>query len=242
MEKIINGNKINYIDYGQGKAIVLLHGWGQNIEMMKFLADRLEGRKIIIDFPGFGKSPEPSISFDVKDYTNMLHEFLLSIGVNKPVLIGHSFGGRISIKYGSIYDVERIILFGSPCIRVEKKPDFKQKIYKYTKHTLLGPIIRELIASPDYKAASKIMRETLVKVVNEDLLDDAKKISVPTLLIWGDHDEAVPIDLARKQVESMKDAALIELQGSHYAYLENLDTVSCIVNSFNYPKIKQLKK
>ena len=242
MEKIIDNNKINYIDYGEGKEIVLLHGWGQNIEMMKFLGDRLKGRKIIIDFPGFGKSPEPNIAFSVIDYARLLNKLLVSLNVNKPILIGHSFGGRVSIKYASIFDVERIVLFGSPCIRVIKPLTIKQKIYNKTKHTFIGPLIRNMVASPDYKNASKIMRETLVKVVNEDLLNDAKKISVPTLLIWGDHDEAVPIELARKQAENMTNAAVIELKGSHYAYLENLDYVSTIVNSFNYPKIKQLKK
>ena len=57
----IGKNNINYIQYGKGSDVVLLHGWGQNIEMMKILGDKILNHRItIIDFPGFGKSPEPN--------------------------------------------------------------------------------------------------------------------------------------------------------------------------------------
>ncbi|MBR1416534.1 MAG: alpha/beta hydrolase [Bacilli bacterium] len=242
MKKIIDNIEINYIEYGEGKPIVLLHGWGQNIQMMKFLGDKLNGKKIIIDFPGFGESMEPLSPFSVGDYSNLLYDFLLELGVDNPTLIGHSFGGRVSIKYASIHKCDRVILFGSPCIRYQKDPSRKEKLYKLFKNTIFGPMIMGIVASPDYKNASKIMRETLVKVVNEDLLEDAKKIDAPTLLIWGNNDKAVPIELARKQAENMKNAAVIELNGTHYAYIENLNLVASIVNEFVYPKARILKK
>ena len=45
--KHIKGVDINYIEYGEGTDIVLLHGWGQNIEMMKPVGDKLKGHIII---------------------------------------------------------------------------------------------------------------------------------------------------------------------------------------------------
>ena len=63
---------VNYIQYGEGKDIILLHGWGQNIEMMKPIGDNLAGnfRITIIDFPGFGESEEPSEAWNISDYAN----------------------------------------------------------------------------------------------------------------------------------------------------------------------------
>ena len=61
MQIKVQGLNVNYIQYGKGKDILLLHGWGQNIEMMKPLGDAFcdRFRITIIDFPGFGQSDEP---------------------------------------------------------------------------------------------------------------------------------------------------------------------------------------
>ena len=88
------------------------------------------------------------------------------------------------------------------------------------------------MGSSDYRAASGIMREILVGVVNTDLRDDAKKIKVPTLLIWGDQDDEAPLNEAKELEKIMVDAALIVLPGTHYAYLENLPQVVNILNNF----------
>ena len=123
MIKKIKNININYTQYGKGKDVVLLHGWGQNIQMMdpigKNLCDNF--RITILDFPGFGSSDIPEFAYTISDYTNILHEFLESLMIDNPILIGHSFGGRIAISYASIYQVEKLVLFGSPFVVSEKK-------------------------------------------------------------------------------------------------------------------------
>ena len=61
MECIIDKLKINYADEGQGDAVLILHGWGSNIEAFNYIANELkEKRRIIrVDMPGFGKSDIP---------------------------------------------------------------------------------------------------------------------------------------------------------------------------------------
>ena len=128
MFKVIKNIRINYKSYGSGEDIVLLHGWGQNIEMMEPLAKKIPDHRItIIDLPGFGLSNEPDEAYSVYDYTEFLHEFFKEMGIKKPTLIGHSFGGRLSIIYASKYDTKRIVLLGSPCVRHEHK-SFKQSL------------------------------------------------------------------------------------------------------------------
>lgn len=230
--------EVNYIQYGEGKDILLLHGWGQNIEMMKPIGDALKDRFriTILDFPGFGESDEPKEKWTIEKYSNMLEEFVKLVGIKKPIVMGHSFGGRVAIRYSSRNPIEKLVLFGSPCIRIEEKLSLSVRILKKLK-TLpglnnFGEYMKKYIGSRDYKAASPIMRQTLVEVVNEDLSKYAREIEEPTLLIWGEYDTEAPVNEARELEKIMLDAALIVLPGTHYAYLENLQQVINILNSF----------
>ena len=229
---------VNYIQYGEGKDILLLHGWGQNIEMMKMLGDNFSDRFriTILDFPGFGFSEEPSESWNIKDYADMLEEFINELDIKKPIIMGHSFGGRVAIRYSADHVVEKIVLFGSPCVREDTELPLNVKILKGIKKLpgmdKIGEFAKNFIGSRDYKAASPIMRQTLVNVVNEDLSKYAKEIDCPTLLIWGENDLEAPVSDAKILEGIMVDAALIVLPGTHYAYIENLGQVVNILNNF----------
>lgn len=238
MEVNVKGLKINYIQYGKGKDIVLLHGWGQNIEMMQPLGDPFSDRYriTILDLPGFGKSDEPKEAWTISNYNEMLEEFLSLLNVKKPIMIGHSFGGRLAIRYSAEHPIEKLVLFGSPCIRIKEELPVTVKILKSLKQVPgldnLGEYMKKYIGSRDYKAASPIMRKTLVEVVNEDLSVYAREIEEPTLLIWGDQDTEAPVREAKELEKIMIDAGLILLPGTHYAYLENLPRVINILESF----------
>lgn len=230
--------EINYIQYGSGKDILLLHGWGQNIEMMKPIGDNFcdKFRITILDLPGFGESEEPNTPWTIGNYEDFLESFVKEVKLKKPIVIGHSFGGRLAIRYSSINPVEKVVLFGSPCIREDEELSLSVKFLKKVKQLpgmdKIGEYMKQYIGSRDYKAASPVMRQTLVEVVNEDLSKYAKEIEEPTLLIWGENDTEAPLEDAKKLESIMIDAALIVLPGTHYAYLENLPQVVNILNSF----------
>ena len=244
MQIKVQGLNVNYIQYGKGKDILLLHGWGQNIEMMKPLGDNFcdRFRVTILDFPGFGESEEPHDTWTIEKYSLMLEDFANQLGIKKPIVMGHSFGGRVAIRFSARNPIEKLILFGSPCIRIQEELPLKVRILKKLK-TLpgmnkIGEFMKQYIGSRDYKAASPIMRQTLVEVVNEDLSKYAREIEEPTLLIWGEQDTEAPVSEARELEKIMMDAALIILPGTHYAYLENLPRVESILDSFFKEKIE----
>jgi pimeloyl-ACP methyl ester carboxylesterase len=242
MFKKVRNIRVNYKQYGEGEDIVLLHGWGQNIEMMDFIGRNLKNSHItIFDLPGFGNASEPGYSMNVTDYADWVKAVLDLMKIKNPILIGHSFGGRVAVKYASKYPTDKVVLLGTPIIRKRKKPNLQERFYKVVKHTPLGEAVKKKIGSDDYNNASNIMREILVKVVNEDLSRNAKKITAPTLLFAGTHDTAVSLEDTYKIAEQMNNAAVIELNGTHYAYLENLNQTCIIINEFINPS-KQLKK
>ena len=234
----IKSININYIQYGEGKDIVLLHGWGQNIEMMKPIGDNLcdRFRITILDLPGFGESDEPNDIWNISDYSDMLEEFINKLKIKKPIIMGHSFGGRVAIRYSSNHPVEKLVLFGAPCIRIQEELPLHIKVLKTLKKIPglndFGEYMKKYIGSRDYKAASPVMRQILVNVVNEDLSKYAREIEEPTLLIWGENDTEAPVNDARELEKIMIDAGLIILPGTHYAYLENLPQVISILNNF----------
>lgn len=232
---------INYKDYGKkdGNAIVYLHGWGQNIEMMEPIANPFEksNRLIILDLPGFGASEEPKEVWSIEDYADMVHELLKELNVEKPNMIGHSFGGKITLMYASKYEVNRIILLASPYKKSTKKPSLKVRILKKMKNIPgLGGIaekIKSKMGSTDYKNASPTMRNILVKHINTDIVEDIKKITCPSFIIWGDKDDAVPVSDAYDLEKIIKDSGLTIYEGcTHYAYLERLDKTNAIIASF----------
>lgn len=238
---LINNVEVYYERYNEKNknTLVFIHGWGQNTEMMMPIAKPfIETHDVIlIDLPGFGKSGDLDKPWEVIDYVEMLHTLLKNLNVKNPTLIGHSYGGKISLLYASKYEVKKLILFGSPFKKEIEKVSLKLKTLRALKKVpglnKLEEFAKKHIGSTDYRNASPILRETLVKTVNLDITEDVKKIEVPTLLVWGTNDEAVDIKRAYELEKLIKDAGLVVYEGAtHYAYLENLGQTINVMNSF----------
>ena len=213
------GIKVNYKDFGQKdkSPIVYLHGWGQNIAMMEPIAKPFTEthRLVSLDVPGFGNSDEPEEAWDLEEYVNMLKALLDYLGIKKPNLIGHSFGGKISILYASKYDTERLILLSSPFNIKLKTPSLKVRVLKKAK------------SIPGLGKLAEKMKQHIGSTEN------AKQIKCPTFIIWGDKDEAVPVADAYELEKLIPDSGLTIYEGcTHYAYLERLGQTNSIIKSF----------
>ncbi len=241
MEIIINNTKINYIFYDNKSKtnLVFLHGWGQNIEMMMGVAKPFckKYNVLILDLPGFGESNEPTEVWSVYDYANMLDELLKKLNIKNPILIGHSFGGKVSLCYAIKYNPKKIVLLASPFKKKITKETLKVKIYKSIKKIpglkWLENYVKKHVGSTDYKNASEMMRKILVNHVNLDLSEDVSKIKCPTLLIWGTNDDAVPIEDGYELEKMISNCGIVVYEGcTHYAYIERLNQTIRVLDSF----------
>lgn len=240
MEEIIKNVKINYKLYGNGEdTIVLLHGWGQNIQMMEPIGNNFikEYQVLIIDLPGFGSSDEPDDIWSMYDYVECIHELIEKLKIKNPILMGHSFGGKISLIYASKYEVKKLVLFASPFKKEIKKLSLKTKILKTAKKVpglnKLEGFAKKHIGSRDYREASDFMRKILVEHVNLDITEDVKKITCPTLIIWGTEDMEVPVERAYELESLIKDSGVVVYEGcTHYAYIERLGQTINVLRSF----------
>ncbi len=252
MNRTINGIKINYEEKGEGELIVLLHGWGSNIKLFANLIDLLSKKYKVVamDMPGFGESQEPPSAWCVDDYADFVIEFLKAYNTDKVMLLGHSFGGRVIIKLNSRenlpFEISKVILVDSAGILPPKtnKKSFRTRWYKFCR-TILSTKIMQKIApealeklrvkygSADYVAASPLMRQVLVKTVNEDLEPLLPNIKCPTLLVWGVNDTATPLSDGEKMEKLIPDAGLVKLENAgHYSFLEQQYTFNRVMCSF----------
>ena len=251
MDCIIDGMKIHYIEDGQGPAVLFLHGWGSNAhafdQVCGLVSDRY--RMIRMDFPGFGESGELTEPWNVDDYVNITIKFIRQLGLDSVNLIGHSFGGRVIIKMHTRelpFRIERIMLVDSAGIIPPKnlKKEARIKVFKAGKKVLsLKPVekmfpdalenFRGKFGSADYKNASGPLRDTMVRVINEDLTGYLKEIKAPTLLIWGDQDDATPLRDAEIMKREIPDAGLFVIKGAgHFSFLKDPYVVAEAMKNF----------
>lgn len=227
-----NYGKIYYDIIGQGDYLVFLHGWGQDHTTFNHLYDELKKqyRILVIDLLGFGKSDEPSVALSLDRYAQTIYELFRFLDINDPIVIGHSLGGRIAIKYCVKYQkVKGLILVSSAGIKPRRTFKYYLKIYhykikknffKFFKFTKRLQKLQQASGSNDFRQASPIMKRTLSLVVNEDLKKILKRIDVPTLLLWGINDEVTPYSDALMFEKSIKNSSLITFYNSaHFPYL-----------------------
>lgn len=251
LETVVNGIRVNYEVMGQGQTVLLLHGWASSLEPYRRLMNQLSAkyRVIALDFPGMGGSQEPNEPWDVDGFADFVLAFLEQFRLDRLSLVGHSYGGRVIIKLANRqlpFAIDKIVLIDSAGIKppASKKKSLRQRIYKLGKWFLsLKPVakcfpgalekLRVRFGSADYAAASPMMRQCLVRAVNEDLSHLLPGIHAPTLLVWGDLDTATPISDARQMEKAIPNAGLAVIPGTgHFSFVENPQLFARIMASY----------
>lgn len=238
---LVDNVNINYKIIGDGNIpIILLHGWGVDsdkyISTAKYLS-QMANRKwqiVIPDLPGFGKSDNPQSDWGVDEYTEFVEKFLQCINSKGSpwIIIGHSFGGRIAIKFAAKYSekINTLILTGAAGIK--HKPNLKQKIFylfaKIGKIIFSLPLMKRLEKSAqkllyraacenDYYSAKGVMKDSFKKVIHEDLIDCLEEIKTPTLLVWGRNDHSTPLEDAYIMKEKIVNSQLEIIDGANHS-------------------------
>lgn len=247
-EKItVGGLEAAHAVTGDGPAVLALHGWGASLDSFWPVAVSLGARGFrvyALDLPGFGQSAPPPEPWGVPEYAEFVVAYLDAQHLARVHLLGHSFGGRISLILGADYPdrVDKIVLANSAGVRPPENP-LRDVAVKAAKSVLSLPGLNRLyepvrrkayeqLGATDYLEAGAL-RETFVKVIEQDLLPYAMRISRPTLLIWGDRDEDTPVWQARQLEKAIPDAGLVIFPGAgHYSFLDRPADYLRVVHHF----------
>ncbi|MEK7665246.1 MAG: alpha/beta hydrolase [Patescibacteria group bacterium] len=227
MEITINGIKTNYQIFGEGlpaqagKPFLILHGWGSSSERWQAVGEHLSqfGHMVIIpDLPGFGASDAPKVPWNLNKYVNWAEQFIKELNLNDFYLLGHSFGGALAFKIAvkHVQDIKKLFLISAACVRKKTpKKNIFTKISKVVKIFYFFPyynlfrkaVYKFIIRKSDYIYFEGIMKETYLNIVSEDLSLYLSFIKTPTVIIWGQEDEATPLEngyFIAKQIKNSK--------------------------------------
>lgn len=236
---------MNYIKVGEGKDfVVFLHGWAADLNSFYWLKNIYNDKVMLfVDFAGFGKTPEPTKPYFVSDYVVELKQLLDSFEIESLYLVGHSFGGRVAIKYSCFYQncytKFKLCLIDSAGVIPRRNLIYYYKVWKYKRlkkkanNSIRTQNMIMKMGSNDYKKLSKIMKQTFVNVVNEDLIPYAKHIKTETKLIWGEKDKETKIYMAKKLNRAIKNSKLYILEkAGHFSFLDNKSDFLILLDTF----------
>lgn len=235
---------------GDGRPVLALHGWGGSIKSFLPVAEQLAALNYcvhVLDLPGFGQSSVPPDVWGVADYMQFVLSYLDAQGLSQVDILGHSFGGRISLMLAAEHPsrVRKMVLADSAGLRTP--PSLGQmarttvaRAVRQSLETIGMNGIRTRLqhwfnrryASEDFLNAGPL-RETFIRVIGEDLTPFAVRVQAPTVLIWGDQDQDTPLWQGQKLEQLIPDAGLVVFPGAgHFSYLDRLPEYIRIVDHF----------
>jgi len=247
VQVVTNGLLTNYFKSGDGKTILLLHGWGDSSATFNKLSEQLgtNFQVLTLDLPGFGGTQRPEAVWDLDNYSEFIAEWLKKIGVSKLYgIVGHSNGGAIAINGLSSQklSVQKLVLLASSGVRVPKKSlkvtakvgkvataplptDLKNKIRK----RFYSGIGSEMLLFPE-------MEQTFRNLVGHDVLAEAEKINIPTLLIYGKNDKDTPPEYGSKFNTVIKNSELKVLpDAGHFVHHDQPEETNRLIMDFLRP-------
>jgi pimeloyl-ACP methyl ester carboxylesterase len=204
-------------------TVLALHGWARSHrDFIGVLspggAEPLDA--IALDLPGFGASPPPPEPWGSRQYADLVSR-VLSEMATPVVVLGHSFGGRVAVELAAERpdDVAGLVLTGVPLLRPpgagRRTPMAFRAGRVLHRIGLVSNVkmegLRQRYGSTDYRSAEGVMRQVLVRVVNENYEAALRAIRCPVDLVWGDDDDVAGVDVAHAAAERLSDARVIEV-------------------------------
>jgi pimeloyl-ACP methyl ester carboxylesterase len=247
MKLIVDGLAVNYQMDGIGKTVLLLHGWGDDHTTFNDLIAELKKdfRVLALDLPGFGASESPKLAWNLDNYAIFLNHFLNKLAVRTYAVVGHSNGGALAVRAlanGRIKATKLVLIAASGIRNTNSARRFviklgakiakaatiwlprsqRQKLRKKL-YTTIGS---DLLLKPE-------LQETFKRTVRQDVQADAAKLNLPTLLIFGAQDSAIPLSDAKRYHELIKGSVLeIINTNDHFIHHAEASKVNRLIKDF----------
>jgi pimeloyl-ACP methyl ester carboxylesterase len=207
--------------------VVALHGWGRTgVDFVPVLAG-LDA--VSIHLPGFGPTTVPDSVWGTLEYAELVADAIRPFA--PVVLVGHSFGGRVAVRLAARHPelISGLVLTGAPLVRLAPtgKPKLSYRLAKWANRMgILSDTVmesrRRQAGSADYNAAEGIMRDIMVKTVNESYDDDLARITTPTWMVWGENDTAAPTAAGKVASERIRGAHWTVVPGESHLLTHGL--------------------
>lgn len=243
---------------GQGKPLVMIHGWGMNSAVWERITKRLAAnhRLYLVDLPGMGQS-RPITPYHVHSLAEAVAEQIPGVST----LLGWSMGGLVAqqIALQQPDRVQKLILVGSnPCfvsrpdwphgIAARHFVEFGERFSKDFNQTLLNFLTLQCMHAKDARSTVRQLRiafaakptptqdslnQALNVLLQTDLRAEVGRLFQPTLLIHGDRDTLAPLSAAHWLAMQLPQAAMRVISGAaHAPFLSHADAFCRAVEDF----------
>lgn len=226
---------------GTVTEILALHGWTTTIEKWEPFSDCLRKENVRLKIPSIpGLTKKVSRAWTLENYISWLKK---QVGIKKIILLGHSNGGRIALSFAAKYpqNLTALILIDSAGIYHHELPlKIKRFLFqslaklgkKITSQEKLRNILYKLSRESDYKNASPLQRQIMVNLIYQDLTPILKKITTPTLIIWGQDDKITPLSDGKLMHKLIKNSQLKIVKGRHCPHYTHPREVAKIIHEY----------
>lgn len=233
MQTVVDNVLINYHIIGkkQRNTILILHGWGRSLQEWIPIARELskDNKVVLLDLPGFGGSSFfKKDDAKILDYISLIDNFINKLKLKDIILLGHSFGGKLSVILSVKNKNIKKLILASPS-GIEKKNlkvTFSFKIAAFVKKLNflipkhLSNFLIGAMSSRDYKTAGEL-RSTFKNIVKKDVRSEAKNLNIPTIIVWGEKDKELPVYNAQLFRKHILNSTLRIIWGAgHFPHLE----------------------
>jgi pimeloyl-ACP methyl ester carboxylesterase len=258
MEQIeVEGLRIAYERSGTGPPMVLLHGYVGDRRCWRLQIEDLSDEFTVVawDAPGFGSSADPPESFSLADYADSLAAFVAALGLERPHVIGLSFGGGLALElYHRHPATPKTLVLASayagwagslPADAVEQRLQQALRLADLPPDELVSAVVPTLFSAStpadlvDEFARSVAefhpvgLRATARAFAEADLRDVLSRIDVPTLLLYGDQDVRAPLNVAEDLHARIPNSTLVVMAGvGHVSNMEAAERFNAEVRAF----------
>lgn len=210
--------------HGAGVPWVLaLHGWRRDHRDFDAVLAGPGIDAVALDLPGFGATPPPEVAWGSCEYADAVSPVLDEMA-DRVVVVGHSFGGRVAVHLAVAHPdrISGLVLTGVPLYRPSDRPRRPRLHYRIVRRLAKSGLVsddrleamRQRYGSADYRAASGVMRDVLVRVLAEDYSPAISRLTCPVELVWGDDDSAAPLCVAERVRDEIPGAHLVVCAGA----------------------------
>ncbi len=245
MQVVVDGLLTSYESLGSGPAVLLLHGWGDTSKTFITVQKKLSkyAQTIALDLPGFGGTETPKSVWGLDEYTQFVAHFLQKIEVSKlKLIVGHSNGGALAVRglSSGVLHADALALLASAGVRGTQKGKMQAlKLVTKAGKLLASPLpkrVKQKLRRKLYTSVGSDMlvaehlQESFKRVVNQDVRADAAMLTLPTIIMYGDQDDATPPAYGQLFHRAIAGSQLHILPGAgHFIHLDRPAEVTTIL-------------
>jgi pimeloyl-ACP methyl ester carboxylesterase len=224
----VYGQKIHYVEAGQGPALIFLHGLGAVKEIWAPNVGPFSAKYHVysLDQIGFGRSDKPLLDYRISTFSDFVYGFMQSQQLSKATLVGNSLGGWIALDFALQHPgmVDKVVLVDSAGLPWQSQPAVNlnpasvaatRKMFNalfYDKKIATDEFVEQVFANHMSNNDGYTIQRTLQGFSTENqFLDEAKlaSIHVPTLVVWGREDQLLPVAAGEKFRDHIPGAKMV---------------------------------